>query len=103
MTRPLQFTIGHRSPSRRPLLPSRDAAANNPLTRTRKGPTMAKITGVGGVFIKSKGDGAALAAWYQKHLGMTLSDFGGAVLRWPDDKADDRGLTVWHAAGKDSR
>ena len=29
-------------------------------------------------------------------------DFGGAILRWPDDKAEDRGLTVWHLAEKDS-
>ena len=57
---------------------------------------MAKVTGVGGVFFNSKGDGAALAAWYRKHLGMPLEDFGGAILRWPDDRAEDRGLTVWH-------
>ena len=38
---------------------------------------MAKITGIGGVFLKCKGKGAALAAWYQKHLGMPLEDFGG--------------------------
>ena len=31
---------------------------------------MAKVTGVGGVFFKSRGDRAALAAWYEKHLGM---------------------------------
>ena len=55
---------------------------------------MAKITGVGGVFFKSKGDSAALAAWYRKHLGMSLEDFGGAILKWPDDKAEDQGLTV---------
>lgn len=64
---------------------------------------MAKITGIGGVFIKSRGDSAALAAWYRKHLGMALEDFGGAVLRWPDDKAEDRGLTVWHVADRDSQ
>jgi predicted enzyme related to lactoylglutathione lyase len=64
---------------------------------------MAKITGIGGVFLKCKGDSAALAAWYQKHLGMPLADFGGAVLRWPDDKAEDRGLTVWHLAARDSQ
>ena len=63
---------------------------------------MAKITGVGGVFFKSKGDNAALAAWYRKHLGMSLEDFGGAILKWPDDKAEDQGLTVWHVAEKDS-
>ena len=50
---------------------------------------MAKITGIGGVFFKSRGDSAALAAWYRKHLGMALEDFGGAILRWPDDKAED--------------
>ena len=64
---------------------------------------MAKITGIGGVFLKCKGDHAALAAWYQKHLGMPLAEWGGAVLRWPDDKAEDQGLTVWHLAGKDSK
>lgn len=64
---------------------------------------MAKITGVGGVFFKSKGDSNALAQWYREHLGMTLSDFGGAILRWPDDKAEDGGLTVWHVASKDSK
>jgi len=64
---------------------------------------MARITGIGGVFLKCKGDSADLAAWYQKHLGLPLEDFGGAVLRWPDDKAGDKGLTVWHLAGKDSQ
>lgn len=64
---------------------------------------MARITGIGGVFLKCKGDSAALAAWYRKHLGMPLEDWGGAVLRWPDDKAEDRGLTVWHLTGQDSR
>ena len=64
---------------------------------------MAKITGIGGVFLKSRGDHAALAAWYKKNLGMALEDWGGAVLRWPDDKAEDHGLTVWSLAGKDSK
>ena len=64
---------------------------------------MAKITGIGGVFFKSKGDNAALAAWYRQHLGMALEDWGGAILKWPDDKAGDQGQTVWHVAGKDSK
>ena len=64
---------------------------------------MAKVTGIGGVFFKSKGDPAALAAWYQKHLGMPLEDFGGAILRWPDDRAEDKGLTVWHIAAQGSQ
>ena len=64
---------------------------------------MARVTGIGGVFFKSKGDGKALAAWYQKHLGLTPEAWGGTILKWPDDKADDNGLTVWHVAGKDSK
>lgn len=63
---------------------------------------MAKVTGIGGVFFKSTGDHAALAAWYRKHLGMPLEDWGGAILKWPDDKAKDKGQTVWHVTKKDS-
>jgi predicted enzyme related to lactoylglutathione lyase len=62
---------------------------------------MAKVTGIGGVFIKSKGNHKDLAAWYATHLGLVLESWGGAILRWPDDKADDRGVTVWHVAEKD--
>jgi predicted enzyme related to lactoylglutathione lyase len=65
--------------------------------------TMARITGIGGVFFKSRNDNAALATWYQKHLGLPLEGFGGAILRWPDDKAEDGGLTVWHVAEKESQ
>ena len=64
---------------------------------------MAKITGIGGVFFKSNGDNAALAAWYQKHLGLALEGWGGAILKWPEDKAEDQGLTVWTVAAKDSK
>lgn len=63
---------------------------------------MAKVTGIGGVFFKSRTDSAALAAWYQKHLGMPLESWGGAILRWPEDRADDGGLTVWTTAKPDS-
>jgi predicted enzyme related to lactoylglutathione lyase len=64
---------------------------------------MARVTGIGGVFLKCKGDSAALAAWYQQHLGMPLEPWGGAILRWPDDKASDGGLTVWTLAASDSQ
>jgi predicted enzyme related to lactoylglutathione lyase len=63
---------------------------------------MARVTGIGGVFFKSTGDNTALAAWYQKHLGISLEPWGGAVLKWPDDKAGDGGLTVWHVAERDT-
>ena len=64
---------------------------------------MAKITGIGGVFFKSKSDHKELAAWYNKHLGMPIESWGGTILRWPDDKAEDGGLTVWTTADHDSK
>lgn len=63
---------------------------------------MAKVTGIGGIFFKSTADHKRLAAWYSQNLGIALESWGGAILKWPDDKADDGGLTVWHVAEKDS-
>jgi len=63
---------------------------------------MARVTGIGGVFFKARGDARALAAWYEKYLGIALEDFGGGILQWDDDTADDDGLTVWHVAAHDS-
>lgn len=59
---------------------------------------MARITGIGGVFIKAKGDAKALTSWYEKHLGLKLEAYGGAVLKWPEDKGADGGATAWHVA-----
>ena len=64
---------------------------------------MARVTGIGGVFFKCKGDRAAHAEWYREHLGLQLEQFGGAIFRWPDDPAPDEGVTVWHVAAKDSK
>lgn len=64
---------------------------------------MAKITGIGGVFIKASGPASDLSAWYAKHLGMKLESWGGAILNWSEDKADDGGLTVWTTASSDSK
>lgn len=63
---------------------------------------MAKVTGIGGVFFKSTGDEKQLAQWYAKNLGINLEPWGGAVLKWPEDKSEDEGLTVWTVAAKDS-
>lgn len=65
---------------------------------------MAKVTGIGGVFIKSKGKGADLSAWYAENLGMKLEEgWGGSILKWSEDKAEDGGLTVWTTASSDSK
>ena len=64
---------------------------------------MARVTGIGGVFFKSTADHARLAAWYRDNLGLQLEEWGGAILKWPDDKAEDRGLTVWHVAERETK
>jgi predicted enzyme related to lactoylglutathione lyase len=63
---------------------------------------MAKVTGIGGVFFKSKMNNKELTKWYQKHLGLELEDFGGSILQWEKDQAEDKGLTVWNIAAQDS-
>ena len=64
---------------------------------------MAKVTGIGGVFFKaSTMSNEDLARWYHEHLGIDLEEFGGAVFKWPEDEAEDGGMTVWHLANKDS-
>ncbi len=40
-----------------------------------------RITGLGGVFIKSK-DPKALGAWYRDVLGVQMEPWGGAMLRY---------------------
>lgn len=67
-----------------------------------EGEKMARVTGIGGVFFLSRGDGKALSAWYEKHLGMRMEDFGAAILEWEDDTAEDKGATVWRVADRDS-
>lgn len=42
---------------------------------------MGRITGVGGIFFRSK-DPKALAAWYRDVLGMPVQDWGGAMLAY---------------------
>ena len=61
------------------------------------------VTGIGGVFFKSTNDHKKLAEWYRDNLGIQLEPWGGAILKWPDDKANDGGLTVWNAADKDTK
>ena len=50
------------------------------------------ITGVGGVFFKSK-DPKALVAWYCDVLGIKIEPWGGAMLRY--DAPDHPPMVVW--------
>jgi predicted enzyme related to lactoylglutathione lyase len=57
---------------------------------------MARVTGVGGVFLRSK-DANALARWYAEHLGVKLSDFNGSSFQWSDEVPAGTGMTAWSA------
>ncbi|HMD00295.1 MAG TPA: VOC family protein [Ferruginibacter sp.] len=52
---------------------------------------MQRVTGVGGVFLKSK-DAKALAAWYEKHLGVPFA--GNSYCEFKND-GDTAGSTVF--------
>lgn len=63
---------------------------------------MKRVTGIGGVFFKAK-DPAALRAWYQRHLGIDVQDWGGAAFRWVDGAgAPVAGTTVWSVSSQES-
>ncbi len=55
---------------------------------------MARVTGIGGVFLKSP-DPKALSAWYAEHLGIQLNEWGGAAFRWSDEVPPTTGTTAW--------
>src|SRR5262249_56492236 len=64
---------------------------------------MAKVTGIGGVFFKSTNDHKKLAEWYHQNLGIQFESWGGAILKWSEDKGQDGGQTVWHVAEKNTK
>jgi catechol 2,3-dioxygenase-like lactoylglutathione lyase family enzyme len=55
---------------------------------------MARVTGIGGIFLRAK-DPKALTAWYAKHLGLQLNPYGGASLLWTDEVPPNTGRTEW--------
>ena len=79
-----------------------ERGTNMPPVSVTREERMARVTGIGGVFFKATSDAKKLAAWYEANLGMALEPWGGAILRWPEDNADDHGLTVWHVAQHDT-
>ena len=57
-------------------------------------PPVGRITGLGGIFVKSK-DPKALAAWDRDVLGIQLESWGGATLRY--DAAGHPPAVIWNA------
>jgi predicted enzyme related to lactoylglutathione lyase len=62
---------------------------------------MARVTGIGGVFLRSR-DSKAMAKWYAEHLGIKLADFNGTAFQWSDEVPAGTGMTAWSAFPADS-
>ena len=62
----------------------------------------ARVTGIGGIFIKAK-DPAMLRAWYKTHLGIDVQAWGGTSFKWVDGSGHPiAGKTAWLVGdGKD--
>jgi len=58
---------------------------------------MARVTGIGGVFFRSK-DPVALQEWYVEHLGLSAENPGFVVMSW----GDTGGATIWSSFPADT-
>jgi len=63
---------------------------------------MKRVTGIGGIFFKSK-DPEALGRWYQVHLGINVEEWGGAAFKWASpENPSGTGTTVWSPFKEDT-
>ena len=63
---------------------------------------MKRVTGIGGIFFKAK-DPKALGAWYKRHLGIDVQEWGGASFDWSDGEGKPiGGTTAWCLASAQS-
>jgi phosphoglycerate dehydrogenase-like enzyme/predicted enzyme related to lactoylglutathione lyase len=58
-----------------------------------------KVTGIGGVFFKTK-DPEKTKAWYQKHLGFDIDTYGSTF--WWKDKNNKKATTQWSPFKKET-
>ena len=64
---------------------------------------MRRVTGIGGIFMTTK-DPQALRAWYQRHLGIDVQDWGGAAFDWADSEGNPtKGTTAWSIGPADGK
>ena len=63
---------------------------------------MARVTGIGGIFLRAR-DPKALGAWYAQHLGIQLSEWGGAQFLWSDEIPPTTGSTAWSLFPADTK
>jgi predicted enzyme related to lactoylglutathione lyase len=63
---------------------------------------MKRVTGIGGVFFKSK-DPKALGEWYRTHLGLNVEEWGGVAFQWvTSENPTGTGTTIWNPFKEDT-
>ena len=55
---------------------------------------MKRVTGIGGIFFKSK-DPQAINAWYRKHLGFKVNEYGSLFQGREYENPEDTTLLQW--------
>ena len=63
---------------------------------------MKRVTGIGGIFFKAK-DAPSQRAWYKRHLGIDVQDWGGTAFDWTDAVGKPiAGTTAWSIDAQES-
>lgn len=60
-----------------------------------------RITGIGGVFFKSK-DPKALKSWYSESFGLSMDEYGHSFTWRNDENPDEQCLTQWSPMAADT-
>jgi len=55
---------------------------------------MKKVTGVGGIFFKTK-DPEKIKEWYNKNLGLVTNEYGSVFEFRESDKPENKAYSVW--------
>lgn len=62
---------------------------------------MKKVTGIGGIFFKTKNP-EKLKNWYQKNLGLVTNEYGSIFEFRKNENPNKKGYTVWSTFSEDT-
>jgi len=62
---------------------------------------MKKVTGIGGIFFKTK-DPEKMKAWYSKNLGLVTNEYGSVFEFRSSDEPDRKAYSVWSPFKEDT-
>lgn len=76
-------------------------ALNTFMTKADNNP-MKRVTGIGGIFFKSK-DPKKTTEWYQKHLGLETNPYGATFETYESPDSNSKRQTQWTPFPEDSK